>query len=71
MYWTDWDEGDSAKLWMAGMDGSNKKRLPIRDLKNPCGLVVDHEGSRLYWTDEGQLKHSNLDGTGYEKMSGE
>lgn len=72
MYWTDWDtmDGNKARIWMAGMDGKYKKKLQIRTLENPSGLVVDHETSQLYWTDGGHLMHSNLDGTAHKALIG-
>jgi Low-density lipoprotein receptor repeat class B. len=70
MYWCSW--GDLHKIEMAGMDGSHRHILASDSLKNPTGLAIDLENSRLYWANVGlkTIEFTNLDGTRKQTLIG-
>ena len=49
MYWSDW--GEQAKIERANLDGSDRMPIITTDLGWPNGVIIDHDGGRLYWAD--------------------
>lgn len=65
LYWA--DQGDTAKIQRADLDGSNVEDLVVDPVvQHPYGLVLDAEAQHLYFVDNAtdQLLRSNLDGSG-------
>lgn len=64
MFWSDW--GPTPMIERAGMDGSDRQAIVLRDLQFPNGLAIDQSKNRLYFVDGGTktLEHVNFDGTG-------
>ena len=59
MYWTNGGVGETIR-W-AQMDGTNPAVL-VAGLKNPHGITVDFDTSRLYWTQADKVSSSSLRG---------
>ena len=59
MYWTS-DQGDIRR---AQMDGSNAVEI-VSGLREPIGIAIDYDASRLFWTEfiGNKICSSNLDG---------
>lgn len=70
MYWCNW--GEFHQIEMAGMDGSKRHVIAYDSLKNPTGLAIDFENSRLYWANIGlkTIEFTNLDGTRRQTLIG-
>ena len=63
MYWTSW--GPEPKLEQAAMDGSQRKPLITKEIRQPSGLALDQSTGKLFWGDcyHGTIESVNIDGS--------
>ena len=63
MYWTSW--GREPKLEQAAMDGSQRKTLITKEIRQPSGLALDQSTGKLFWGDcyHGTIESVNIDGS--------
>ena len=63
MYWTSW--GREPKLEQAAMDGSQRKPLITKEIRQPSGLALDQSTGKLFWGDcyHGTIESANIDGS--------
>ena len=54
----------------ANLDGSNPTVISAAPGTRIFGIAVDNTANKLYWADRdmGEIKRSNLDGTGSESL---
>lgn len=61
MYWTEESPGEIVKAYL---DGSKVTKIIVAGLRQPRGIAVDQNSSRLFWTDcdAEKVQSSDLEG---------
>jgi sugar lactone lactonase YvrE len=63
MYWL----SPAGMIYCSKLDGT-QHRLLLKGLTTPDGLALDLDNRKLYWTENGRISQSNLDGTAVETL---
>ncbi|MCL4863909.1 MAG: hypothetical protein KJZ93_31165, partial [Caldilineaceae bacterium] len=72
LYWLARDTATTGRVRRSDLDGQNVTTIPLNpppalsQVTFPAtfDLVVNPQGGKLYWSEEGQIKWANLDGSG-------
>lgn len=72
LYWLERDTATTGRVRRSDLDGQNVTTIPLNpppalsQVTFPAtfDLVVNPQGGKLYWGEEGQIKWANLDGSG-------
>ena len=67
IYWTTWGSAGSVKR--ADMDGSNASVIAT-GLSYPCGIAIDFQASRIYWTvaEESRVESGDMQGKNVQRV---